>query len=99
MTRGRIALACALAALAAIVFGAPLDAGWVVRTKLVPRLEARLGRRVSLGSVRLGFHGIHLRDLVVDGAGAAPPLSVPLVQVKLGADFSVQDPVATQRRA
>jgi hypothetical protein len=79
--RRRIALV-ALAALVLVVLGGPLGGAWYVRARVVPRVEARLGRKIAVGGVRVGWGRLSLRGLVVDGAGAAPPFVLPLVRVR-----------------
>jgi len=62
--------------------GGPLLGGWVVRARVLPKLEARLGRRVSVEHVKVRWGRVELRQLVVDGAGASPPFVAPLVRAR-----------------
>lgn len=63
---------------ATVIFaGVPLLGEWVVRAKLLPRASARIGRPVTVNDVKVGFGSLELRGLVVDGAGAAPPVVIP----------------------
>ena len=64
----------------AIFAGVPLLGELVVRSLLLPKLSARLGRTVTANDVRVGFGTLELRGLVVDGAGAAPPVVLPGLQ-------------------
>jgi hypothetical protein len=68
----------ALAPLAVTVGG-----GWFVRTRLLPKIEKRIGRKVTVSGVRVGFGRVAFRNFVVDGGGAAPPVAIPLIRVKL----------------
>ena len=61
----------------AIFAGVPLAGEWVVRAKVLPKVSARLGRAVTATDVKVGFGTLELRGLVVDGAGAAPPVVIP----------------------
>ena len=61
----------------AILAGVPLVGGHLVRAVVLPGVSARLGRAVTVNDVRVGFRTLELRGLVVDGAGAAPPVVIP----------------------
>jgi Transglycosylase len=82
VTPRRIALWGGLVLLALLPLAVPLGGGWLVRAKVLPRLERRIGRRVSVSSVHVGFGKLALRGLTVDGAGAAPPVVIPLVRAR-----------------
>jgi hypothetical protein len=68
---------------AAVVDGGPLVGAEVVRRVVLPRVEARLGRKISVDHVKVRWGQVELRKLIVDGAGASPPFSAPLVRVRL----------------
>ncbi|HEY2747079.1 MAG TPA: transglycosylase domain-containing protein [Polyangia bacterium] len=67
----------------AIFAGGPLGAEWVVRAKVLPKVSARLGRNVTVNDVKVGFGTLEMRGLVVDGAGAAPPVVIPRLRAKV----------------
>lgn len=67
----------------AILAGVPLAGEHVVRAVVLPRVSARLGRAVMVNDVRVGFGTVELRGLVIDGAGAAPPVVLPAVKAKV----------------
>jgi transglycosylase-like protein len=67
----------------AIFAGVPLLGEQLVRTRILPKVSARLGRAVSVNDVKVGFGTLELRGLVVDGAGAAPPVVIPGVRAKV----------------
>jgi hypothetical protein len=79
-----VGLWAALALAALLLVGAPLVGARWVRSGLLGRVGARLGRAVTAGGVRLGWGWLELRDLTVDGgdAGAAPPLVVPVLRAR-----------------
>lgn len=64
----------------ALLAGLPLAGEWVVTARILPKISARLGREVKVSGVRVGLGTVTLRGLVVDGAGAAPPLVIPTVK-------------------
>jgi hypothetical protein len=68
-----------LAALA-VVAGGPLVGDWIVRVRVLPKVEARLGRRVTADDIKVRWGRVELRQLVVDGAGGSPPVVMPLVR-------------------
>lgn len=72
---GALALALGLALAAT-----PL-AERAIRTKVLPRIEDRLGRRLLVGDIQVRPGRVELTDVVVDGAGAPAPLSVPRLKV------------------
>src|SRR5262245_47218370 len=55
---------------------------WFVRARLLPRLSDRRGRKVPVRGGRFGFGRVSLRGVTVDGAGAAPPVVIPLVSAR-----------------
>src|SRR3954468_25062997 len=61
----------------AILAGVPVIGAWIVRDRVLPKVTARIGRAVTINDVRVGFGSVELRGLVVDGAGAAPPVVIP----------------------
>lgn len=73
----------------AIFAGLPLAAEQVVRGRLLPKIEGRIGRGVTVTDMRVGFGTIEMRGLVVDGAGAADPIVIPRLRatVALGSLF------------
>ncbi len=69
---------------ALVIFaGVPLLGEWVVRARLLPKVSARLGREVTVNDVKVGFGTVELRGLVVDGAGAAPPVVIPRLRASV----------------
>ncbi len=76
----------ALAAAAALL--APRLAPWIVRHRVVPALERRFDRQISIGSVQGGMHRMVLRNVRVAGPNDCP--DQPLLQadrVEVGYDF------------
>jgi hypothetical protein len=67
----------------AILAGLPLLGEYVVKASILPRVSARLGRAVTVQAARVGWGTLRLHGLVVDGAGAAPPLVLPDVKLRL----------------
>ncbi|HXU67723.1 MAG TPA: transglycosylase domain-containing protein [Polyangia bacterium] len=67
----------------AIFAGGPLAGEWLVRARVLPKVSARLGRNVTVNDVKVGFGTLELRGLVVDGAGAAPPVVIPGLRAKV----------------
>lgn len=56
---------------------------WMVESKVIPRLEAKLGRDVTVGSIEVGRGHAVLKDLVVRGPhdGAAPLARIDRIDV------------------
>src|SRR5690242_18462645 len=67
----------------AIFAGVPVAGAWVVRERVLPKVSARLGRAVTVQDLRVGFGSVELRGLVVDGAGAAPPVVIPRLRAEI----------------
>jgi hypothetical protein len=67
----------------ALLAGVPLAGAELVRLWALPKLSARLGRAVTVNDTRVGFGTVELRGLVVDGAGAAPPLVLPRLRARV----------------
>src|SRR6185312_12555334 len=67
----------------AILAGGPVGAEYVVRSSVLPKVSARLGRNVTVNDVKVGFGTVEMRGLVVDGAGAAPPVVIPGLRAKV----------------
>lgn len=67
----------------AILAGGPLLGSWVVRTRVLPKVSTRIGRAVTVQDVKVGFGSVELRGLVVDGAGAAPPVVIPALRAEV----------------
>ena len=71
--RRRLILAAALVAggvvlaLLAVRVVYPRAGAWYIRSKVVPRLEAKLGRKVTIGSIDLVIGHAVLRDVVIRG--------------------------------
>ena len=88
--RARIVLLALGAVLVLAAVGGPVAGEWVVRTRIIPKVEARIGRTISVGSVWMRWGKIELRSIIVDGAGAAPPIILPRVRatVAMGPLFS-----------
>src|SRR6185369_5793777 len=70
-----------------VLAGGPLLAEYVVRAHVLPKVSTKLGRAVTVNDVKVGFGTVKLSGLVVDGAGAAPPVVIPGLRasVSLGA--------------
>ena len=64
----------------AVLAGGPLLGEQMVRTRVLPKVLVRLGRPVTVQDVKVGFGSVELRGLIVDGAGAAPPVVVPALR-------------------
>ena len=56
-----------------------------MRASVLPKVSARLGRSVTVNDVKVGFGTVEMRGLVVDGAGAAPPVVIPGLKRQGGA--------------
>jgi hypothetical protein len=56
---------------------------WVVEHRVVPRLEAKLGRKVTVGAVEVHRGKVELRDIVVPDDQGAPLVSIAKVTVQL----------------
>ena len=63
---------------------APLVGAHLVRTRAIPKIEERIGRRVTVGDVAVRWGRVELRDLAVDGAGGPAPLVLPRATVRFG---------------
>jgi hypothetical protein len=61
----------------AIFAGVPLVGEHLVRSRVLPKVSARIGRAITVNDVKVGLGTLELRGLVVDGAGAAPPVVIP----------------------
>jgi hypothetical protein len=66
-----------LAIVAVIAF--PRVGNWYVRTRALPRVEARLGRQISAGSIRVRWGEIELTRVVIHGRSADDP---PLAEIE-----------------
>jgi hypothetical protein len=57
---------------------------WMVRSKVTPKLEAKLGRKVSIGDVDVSLGHATLRDVVVRGPndGDAPMVTIERVEIE-----------------
>ncbi len=82
MTPRQIAFWGGLVLLALLPLAVPVGGGWLVRERVLPKIEQRIGRRVTISSVRVGLGRVVLRGLVVDGGGAAPPIVIPLLRAR-----------------
>ncbi len=60
---------------------APVIGAHLVRTRAIPRIEERIGRKVTVGDVAVRWGRVELRDLSVDGAGGPAPLVLPRATV------------------
>jgi len=79
---GAVVGLCALVAIGLWVVY-PRVGAWYVRSKVVPRLEARLGRTVAIGDIDISLGHAVLRDITVRGAGDkdAPLVRLDRVEV------------------
>jgi len=69
---------------ATVIFaGVPLLGEYIFRTRVLPKVSTRLGRAVTVNDAKVGFGTVELSGLVVDGAGAAPPVVIPKLRAKL----------------
>jgi hypothetical protein len=82
MRRARILAGSLLATVLVVLVGGPLAGEWVVRARVLPKLKARIGRDVRVGDVWVRWGRVELRDLEVDGAGAASPFKVPRIRAR-----------------
>lgn len=78
-----------LAVLFALVLGVlyPRVGAWAVRSKAIPRLEARLGSKVEVGAIDVGRGHAVLSDVVVRGDGGGDPPLVAIRRVEVDFDF------------
>jgi hypothetical protein len=90
VTARRLALWGALLLLALLPLAVPVGGSWLIRARVLPRISERIGRKVTVASVRVGFGRLTLRGLTVDGGGAAPPVVIPVVHARfaLGPHFA-----------
>src|SRR5690606_12811564 len=70
-----------------VAAGVPLLYGrvgaWAIESRVVPRLEARLGRDVSVGAVEVSRGEVVLRDLVIPGDDGKPLVSIGRVTAEV----------------
>jgi hypothetical protein len=66
----------------AAIVAAPHVGRWYVRSKLLPRVERLLGRKVDVGAIEIGRHRIEIRGVRVRGKadGKQPLVSVAAVR-------------------
>src|SRR5688572_23576628 len=71
----------------------------MIRSKAVPRVEAKLGRDVGIGSIDVGLGSAVLRNITVRGTadGEAPLVHVDRVDVEFGAWSSLVGTVDLER--
>jgi Transglycosylase len=87
LSRRAIIVIAVVAAVVGLIGGGllayPRIGAWMVRSKVVPRLEHRLGRDVRIGSIDVRYGHAVLEDLVVAGPrdGRAPLVHVDRVDV------------------
>jgi hypothetical protein len=87
LSRRAIILIAVAAALVGLVGGGllayPAIGRWAVRSKVVPKLEKKLGRGVTVGSIEVGYGHATLRDLAIRGDrdGKAPLVHVDRIDV------------------
>src|SRR5690242_255900 len=62
----------------------PRVGAWMVRSKVVPKLEAKLGRAVSIAGIDVSLGHATLRDIVIRGPndGTAPMVRIDKVEVE-----------------
>src|SRR5688500_5511584 len=86
--RGLLVAAAALggiivvAALAITLFYGRIGA-WVIERKVLPRVQARLGRPLEIGAIEIERGWVTLRDVVVAGDDGEPLIKVPMVVIEL----------------
>src|SRR5262245_19071957 len=56
---------------------------WVFTDKVVPRVEARLGRKVAIGAIEVHAGEVVLRDVVVPGDDGKPLVAVGEIRAGL----------------
>lgn len=83
MRRVRNAGITLLVLLALLLAGGPLVAARIVRSSILPRVEARLGRKITVENLWVRWGRVELRTLVVDGGGQRAPVVVPRVSAHL----------------
>ncbi|HUQ02788.1 MAG TPA: transglycosylase domain-containing protein [Kofleriaceae bacterium] len=66
---GAAVIAACLLVVIALTMVYPRVGAWYVRSKVVPRLETKLGRKVAIGGVDISLGHAVLRDVTVRGAG------------------------------
>ncbi|MCU1280414.1 MAG: Biosynthetic peptidoglycan transglycosylase, partial [bacterium] len=76
----------------AIFAGVPLVGGYLVRARILPKVSARIGRAVTVNDVKVGLGTLELRGLVVDGAGAAPPVVIPGLRATVALSSLISGP-------
>jgi hypothetical protein len=75
----------------------PRVGAWVIRGKVVPRLEQELGRKVTVDGIEVTRGRVVLRDMVVAGANDAP--DAPLARIAtVIADYDFWDTVQGEVR-
>ncbi len=73
-------MALPLLAFAAVLILYPRIGAWGFRSKVLPKLEARLGRAVHVGHIDVSRGHAALRDVVIGGPGDPP--NEPLLHIK-----------------
>jgi hypothetical protein len=75
---GAAVIAACLLVVIALTVVYPRVGAWYVRSKVVPRLETKLGRKVAIGGIDISLGHAVLRDITVRGAGDT---DAPLVRL------------------
>src|SRR5689334_4434713 len=75
---GSIVGGLAVLAIVGILIVYPRVGAWMIRSKIVPRLEAKLGRAVSIDGIDVSLGHATLRDIVIRGPNDGP---TPMVRI------------------
>ncbi len=80
---GIVAGALALLVVIGVLVVYPRVGRWMVEDKVIPRLEAKLGRDIQVGSIEVGRGHAVLRDVIVRGPhdGTAPLVHIDRIDV------------------
>jgi hypothetical protein len=83
MRRLRAAGITLLVLLALLLAGGPIVAARVVRSAVLPKIEARLGRKISVEHLWVRWGRVEMRTLTIDGGGQRAPVVVPRVSARM----------------
>jgi hypothetical protein len=91
LSRRAIILIAVAASIVGLLIGGllayPSLGRWAIRSKVVPRLEQKLGREVTIGSIDVGFGHATLHDLIVRGPRDTQTPLVRVDRVEVDFDF------------
>src|SRR5688572_4616481 len=83
MRRLRNAGITLLVLLAILMAGGPIVAARVVRSAVLPKIETRLGRKISVEHLWVRWGRVEMRTLMIDGGGQRAPVVVPRVSARM----------------